>query len=255
MFATSPKQIPTVIALIAINAIIFILGMVSDQWDRWLYYNFSLFFSSNSNFHLWQTVTYMFMHGSATHILFNMFGLYAFGGLLERLWGPTRFLVFYFITGIGAGLVFNGINLYEFGNYYDTLQSAGVPIQTINRIIETESLNPSLQSILSIADQKAFIDIFRTPVVGASGAIYGILVAFAFLFPQTKLALIFLPIPIAAKYFVPILLLFDLFSGVTGFSLFGGGIAHFAHIGGALIGFLLMLYWRKTMPRPRYTYR
>ena len=94
----------------------------------------------------------------------------------------------------------------------------------------------------------AVVDLYRIyvgPMVGASGAIYGILVAFGLLYPNAKLALLFLPVPIAAKFFIPILLALDLFSGVTGFSLFGGGIAHFAHIGGALIGFLLMWHWRK----------
>ena len=88
---------------------------------------------------------------------------------------------------------------------------------------------------------------FYIPVVGASGAIYGILTAFGLLFPEAKLSLIFLPVPVAAKWFIPALLLLDLFSGVTGFSLFGGGIAHFAHLGGALIGFLLMLLWKKEL--------
>ena len=100
--------------------------------------------------------------------------------------------------------------------------------------------------LLSKSNFESFISAFATPAVGASGAIYGILVAFAFMFPDAELALMFIPIPIKAKYFVPVIVGLDLFSGVTGFSVFGGGIAHFAHVGGALFGFLMVWYWKKN---------
>jgi membrane associated rhomboid family serine protease len=126
--------------------------------------------------------------------------------------------------------------------------SAGVSAQDIDT-----ALTSDVQTMRSFSEEKLqdFWRLFNMPVVGASGAIYGVLVAFGMLFPNAKLFLIFLPVPIAAKYFIPVLIALDLFSGVTGFSIFGGGIAHFGHVGGAIIGFLLMWYWRGRTPRTR----
>lgn len=182
------------------------------------------------------------MHGGFTHILFNMYGLWAFGSPLEQIWGKNKFLFFYFLSGIGAAIIYTLVNYYQFGSLYKDQLELGVSAAKIQQI-----LGLSRAEILSsTADEKLLHlwQIFNTPAVGASGAIYGVLVAFGMLFPNSKLMLIFLPFPIAAKYFIPILIAIDLFSGLTGFSIFGAGIAHFGHIGGAVIGFLLMLYWR-----------
>lgn len=149
----------------------------------------------------WQFVSYMFLHGGLTHLLFNMIALWSFGRILERAWGYQRFLIFYLSCGVGAAI------------------------------------------ISQLVDQFVFGQVFLGAMVGASGAIYGILVAFALLFPNFKIMLIFLPVPIAAKYFVPVLLLIDLSAGITGFSIFGQNIAHFAHIGGAIIGFMMVKFW------------
>ncbi|EDY84140.1 peptidase, S54 (rhomboid) family [Verrucomicrobiia bacterium DG1235] len=213
---------------------------------------FALHYPQNDKFQIWQFVSHMFMHGSPTHILFNMFGVYTFGIHLERMWGTKRFLIFYFISGIGAATIYTGINIYEFGNYYSYLTTNGVSIDKIQSLLDSSTPQSSFLYLLKAEEQWDFLSLYHSPMVGASGALYGILVAFAMLFPTAKLYLLFLPMPIAAKYLVPALLLFDLFSGVTGFSLFGGGIAHFAHIGGAVIGFSLMTYWRKTLPRRYY---
>ena len=146
------------------------------------------------------------------------------------------------------------MNYFKFNNLYNEFISAGASPADINAMLETGKYNLEAFGSLSEERLREFYTLFNTPVVGASGAIYGVLVAFAILFPNAKLFLIFLPIPIAAKYFIPVLIGLDLFSGVTGFSIFGGGIAHFGHVGGAIIGFLLMWYWkqRDQSQRPRF---
>jgi membrane associated rhomboid family serine protease len=189
----------------------------------------------------------MFLHGGPGHILFNMFALVSFGGHLERQWGTRRFLVFYFLCGVGAALVHNAVNAYQYSVLHERLVAQGLTPDAISSALATG------RSALPDGEIKATLvelyHIYADPMLGASGAIYGVLVAFGLLYPNAKLALMFLPVPIAAKFFIPILLALDLLSGVTGFSLFGGGIAHFAHLGGALIGFLLMLLWRRRAQR------
>lgn len=238
---------PAVIALLVANAALFALTyLVPGQMER-MSDLFALHFPQNESFRVWQLVSHIFMHGSLGHIFFNMFALFTFGGPLERAWGARRFLVFYFAAGIGAGIIYTGINVVEFGWTYNSLISNGASADEIGRFLYTARIEPGYLAGISEEETGELLRNFHGSMVGASGAIYGVLVAFALLYPNAKLALLFLPVPIAAKIFVPILLLMDLFSGITGFSLFGGGIAHFAHIGGAIIGFLLMLYWRNTL--------
>jgi membrane associated rhomboid family serine protease len=191
------------------------------------------------------------MHGGFAHIFFNMYALWAFGTPLEKMWGKRKFYVFFFLSGIGAAVIYTLINYFKFNNIYDQLISAGVSAADIQVMLDTGRYNAGVVGSLTEEKLSEFWALFNIPVVGASGAIYGVLVAFGILFPNAKLFLIFLPIPIAAKYFIPALIALDLFSGVTGFSIFGGGIAHFGHVGGAIIGFLLMWYWRQRQ-KPKY---
>ncbi len=186
------------------------------------------------------------MHGSFMHILFNMYALWAFGSPLEQMWGRNKFLFFYFSAGLGAGLIYTGVNYFQFNGIYNELVNSGLQPDAIQNLLQTGRYNPEILNQVSEAKLTDLFQIYNTPAVGASGAIYGVLVAFGMTFPDAKLALIFLPVPIAAKYFIPVLIAIDLFSGVTGFSIFGGGIAHFAHVGGALIGFIIMKYWQKN---------
>ncbi len=228
--------------LIIINIIIF----VAPQLLKLDLTNIlALHFPKNENFGFWQYVTHMFMHGSFAHILFNMYGLWAFGTPLEQMWGRNKFLFFYFSAGIGAGLIYSMVNYYQFINYYEVLIGNGLKPNDIYRILNTGTYTDYVDMItLSKENLTEFYSLFHNPAVGASGAVYGVLVAFGMYFKEAKLALIFFPVPIAAKYFIPLILMGDLFFGVTKYSV--GNIAHFAHIGGAIIGFILAYYWKNN---------
>ena len=238
------NRIPrTIVGLLVVNIVVFAAGYLFAHGSNRLVMAGALWYPANPNFGFWQVVSYMFLHGSLSHIFFNMFALVSFGSILEREWGMTRFLIFYFLCGVGAGLIQTGINWREFHGLHERLVASGLSPSTITGLLENGGgqlpADPSIKASLV-----ELYRIYASPTIGASGAIYGLLVAFGFLHPNVKLAFMFVPFPIAAKYFIPGLLLLDLFSGVTGFSLFGASIAHFAHLGGAAIGFLLMLLWR-----------
>ena len=228
--------------LIIINVILF----VAPQLLQLDFSNIlALHFPKNEHFGIWQYVTHMFMHGGFAHILFNMYGLWAFGTPLEQMWGKKKFIFFYFSAGLGAGVIYTLANYYQFNGIYDLFLNAGLNPSEIVSILESGSTND--QRVVQNITQEQFNDIiglYNTKAVGASGAVYGVLVAFGMYFKDAKLALIFFPVPIAAKYFIPIILAFDLFFGMTKYSV--GNIAHFAHIGGALIGFLIAWYWKKN---------
>lgn len=236
----------TIKHLIILNALFFLatfaVGPVVQE-------QMALYFPKNQNFALWQFVSHMFMHGSFMHILFNMYGLWAFGSPLEQMWGKNKFLFFYFSAGVGAGLIYTAVNFFQFQEVYQTLVGIGLSDLTIQSILETGKYNTEILNYVSADKLNTFYSIYHVPAVGASGALYGVLVAFAMLFPNAELMLIFIPYPIKAKYFIPIIVGLDLFSGVTGFSIFGGGIAHFAHVGGAAIGYFIMWFWKKNQFR------
>jgi len=229
-----------VAALLALNAAVFALAFLAPEFAPALYAKLALFFPLNGRFELWQILTYLFVHGGFAHLFFNMFALFTFGAPLEIIWGARRFVVFYLLCGVGAGLVHMGVEYYRFAEAQAALEAAGLSEPALRALLEAGRVP---RASLPEAPVRELLATYQGAVVGASGAVYGILVAFGLTFPNAKLFLLFLPFPVAARYFVPALLLLDLFSGVTGFSLFGSGIAHFAHLGGALIGFLLMWRW------------
>lgn len=236
---------PTVKQLLIINILFFIgTQLVGEQAYNYL----SLFFFENAKFEFWQPLTHMFMHGGIMHIVFNMFALYSFGSALEHFWGGKKFLFFYISCGLGAALLHTLVNYVMFHHGLDSLVAAGFKPGEIYSLLNNDQMDTRWTEILGNNGVHNFAGAFASPAVGASGAIYGLLVAFAFMVPNAELALMFIPIPIKAKYFVPGLLVIDLILGVSGESIFGGasGIAHFAHIGGALVGFLMMWYWKKN---------
>ena len=239
----------TVKVLLIIN-VIFFLG------SQFLLPNavqlFGLWFPENPNFHFWQPVTHMFMHDQSSifHILFNMYALWAFGGPVEQALGRNKFIFFYFSAGLGAALIHTLVGYYHYQAGYEVLINAGLtPAEIGDFLIDQANSISRLGGRIppyEVPEVGSMVSSYYTSAVGASGAIYGVLVAFGMLFPNAELFLIFLPIPIKAKFFIPGLILLDLFSGVTGFSIFGGNIANFAHIGGALFGFIMMWYWKKN---------
>lgn len=210
---------------------------------------FALYYFESDKFRLWQPITHMFMHGGLMHIFFNMFALVSFGSTLEQFWGGKKFVFFYISCGIGAMLLHTGVNYYLFHQGLDILVENGINQADIIQALNEGKYNTQWLEIISQSTLDNMLSAYLVPVVGASGAVYGLLVAFAFMFPNAELALMFIPVPIKAKYFVPVILSIDLFLGLKGESLFGSGgtgVAHFAHLGGALCGFLMMWYWKKN---------
>lgn len=229
--------------LIIINVILFVLPQLLKM-D--LTNILALHFPQNEHFGFWQYVSHIFMHGSPMHLLFNMYGLWAFGTPLEQMWGKNKFLFFYFSAGIGAGLIYSLVNYYQFNGVYEQLINLGISVADIQNILESGRYNDAIVS-LSNEEMSEFYSLYHTPAVGASGAVYGVLVAFGLAFPNAKLAMIFFPVPLAAKYFIPLMILGDVFFGVTKYSI--GNVAHFAHVGGAIIGFIIAWYWKKKQFR------
>ncbi len=169
------------------------------------------------------------MHGSIGHIFFNMFALYSFGTSIEHLLGPKRFLNFYLITGLGALVLQMLVQAVE-----------------VHQITGSFNINPDTYNNNNIEQVRTLGAIYYGPMVGASGAIFGLLIAFGMLFPNAELMMIFLPIPFKAKYFIPFYVVLELFLGVYRIS--GDSVAHFAHLGGALFGFILVKLWRLERP-------
>jgi len=193
--------------LLIINVLVFIATQLyQEQMLTW----FSLWYPENPNFEWWQVVTHMFMHGGLFHIIFNMYALWAFGTPLEQMWGRNKFLFFYFSAGLGAALLHTGVNYFVFQDGLQALVDQGVDKNQIMEIIAGGQYSTAWNDMIGTDKVDSFLSAYNTPAVGASGAIYGILVAFAFAFSEAELMLIFLPIPIKAKYFVPLLIAGDL---------------------------------------------
>ena len=238
---------PTVKQLLIIN-IIFFLGTFLSFNSEFIYSLFGLYFPENVNFKFWQILTHMFMHGNLAHILVNMFALWMFGSSVESILGSKNFLFFYLTCGLGAA-VSQLVFLYY--NYYVDLEffvNNGYQSSEIINILNNKS-KPQINSLVNdigIEKVASIFSNFNSTMVGASGAIMGILVAFGMFFPQSKLMLLFFPIPIKAKYFIPAIIIMDLFSAITGQAIFSpSNTAYVAHLGGALTGFIIMYYWKK----------
>ncbi|MBQ0769412.1 MAG: rhomboid family intramembrane serine protease [Bizionia sp.] len=233
----------TVKHLIIINAIFFVGTLTLGGGE--LFYNlFALYFPENEAFKPWQIITHMFMHGGYMHIIFNMFALWMFGSAVETQLGVKKFLFLYFSAGLGAALFQVGFYYFNYMPAFDALISSGL---TQTQIFEMLGSNQAMGGInaAQFENLKAIFPVFNATMVGASGCIMGILVAFGMLNPNAELMLIFLPIPIKAKYFIPGIIALDIISAVTGQSFFSpSNTAFMAHVGGALIGFIIMLFWR-----------
>ncbi|HLR00975.1 MAG TPA: rhomboid family intramembrane serine protease [Sphingobacterium sp.] len=221
---------PVVKNLLIINIICFFGANIFDYSLRF----FGVFYPDSPFFKIWQVITYMFMHGGFNHLFFNMFALFMFGSVIERVLGSRRFINFYFICGIGALILQYGVQAVEVYQITGTVRA--------RELIDFDFLSNRITSQLNLSQNElsTLASIYATPLVGASGAIYGLLLAFAYLFPNMSLFLLFIPIPIKAKYFIPILIVIEIY---LSFSSPGSSVAHLAHVGGALFGFLLLKIW------------
>lgn len=219
------RNIPTVTKnLLIINVLAYLVGMLFGNMAGGLNDLFGLHFFLAPDFGVYQLVTYMFMHASLSHLFFNMFALWMFGCIVERTWGARKFLFYYMACGIGAGLL---QEMAQFVQFY---------------MLAAENIHGfSVSQIMTVAKASA-VGINMWTTVGASGAIYGILLAFGMLYPEERMFIFPLPVPIKAKFFVVGYAAIELFMA---FSTSGDGVAHLAHLGGMLFGFLLIRYWRR----------
>ena len=241
MFNTLP---PITRNIIILNVIVFILFYLLNSQE--LYMKFAAFYPFSPFFKSWQVITHMFMHGSFMHILFNMFTLFSFGPVLERTLGDKKYVILYFVSGLGAFFLFNAWNFYEVQQIQSSLEGFGFNLEgflsgenvafkgSADAVLAQQELVNNLRSIISV------------PMVGASGAIFGVIAAFATLYPDAEIGIMFIPIPVKVKYVLPVIIIGSIALGVTGNV---GGIAHLAHVGGALVGFLLAKYWKDNRYR------
>ena len=232
---------------------------------------FALYYPDSDFFKPYQIFTHMFMHANLGHLFSNMFALFMFGPMLENVWGPKRFITFYLICGFGAALLYTGIQYYDYHKLekqiieykadpdpntfgvilhhsFSGYQGIDEGAKAFYRVYPAYKENPTSQ-VLAKNSVEYLEDLFKIkinyspPMVGASGAIMGILMAFGMLFPNTELFLMFLPIPIKAKYFVAFYGIYELYAGVHRTA--GDNVAHFAHIGGMIFAFILIKYWQR----------
>lgn len=209
--------------LLIINVLVFMATLVAQRYGFDPTDLFGLHFFMASDFRIWQLVTYMFLHGGFAHIFFNMFALWMFGRIMEQSWGSKRFLIFYFVCGIGAGLT------QEIVQY----------IQYVTELSQYQQVNLGYTTV----PMSTYLNMLTT--VGASGAIYGILLGFGLTYPNERLFVFPLPVPIKAKYFVIGYAVIELLAGLGA----GDNVAHFAHLGGMVFGYLLLVYWKKHRRR------
>ena len=248
---------PMVRNLLIINIVVFILqGYLFDPRQ------FALYHFASDNFQPVQLFTHMFLHGDWSHLFSNMFSLFIFGPLLERFWGSQRFLAFYLITGLGASLLYSGVRAYELhqvqsdaaqyienptpGSFYNFMESHYAGGYEKQFAIEYQR-NPDNEAYVTESKKAVRVvtnQMFNTPMLGASGAVFGILMAFGMLFPNLELFLLFLPIPIKAKYFVLLYGAYELYAGFNRIP--GDNVAHFAHLGGMLFAYILIKMWQRN---------
>ena len=217
---------PVVKNLLIINLICFIPFVIlsTGKYDQLIVGNLGVYYFNSPNFRAWQIITYMFIHGGWTHILFNMFALFSFGPMLEYAIGGKRFFNLYFICGIGA-----------------------IAFQMIVQSYEVHAITGGITVPFHFSPDDPHVPdqlkaIYYGPVVGASGAIFGLLVAFVLLYPNLELMMMFIPVPIKAKYIIPVYIVFEIYAGLSPTA--GDNVAHFAHLGGALLGFIMIKTWR-----------
>lgn len=252
---------PVIKNLLIINILLFVADNIMAASGIDLARALALHNVQSPYFKPFQFITHMFMHGSLMHIFFNMFALVMFGRVLESVWGAKRFLVYYFVTGLGAAALHSFVNYLTLSQMQEQITSfvntpspellmsfvrdhLSNPTAAVNDFISSYSMNPDSSQYIAEATnlvERIYQLHLNIPTVGASGAVFGVLLAFGMLFPNTQLMLIFPPIPIKAKYFVIIYGIIELFGAVLQQP--GDNVAHFAHLGGMIFGYFLIKYW------------
>ena len=231
---SSFSQLPEIVKnLLIINGLFFLATISLESYGidftKW----FALHPFQSPNFKPYQLITHMFMHGDFTHLLFNMFALWMFGKTLENVWGGKRFLIYYLATGLGAMVLYSIVQQIQC-----SLLESEMAIDQIQYVASNK-----LYQQYQIQDMRVLSSLYYTPMLGASGAVFGILLAFGMLFPNTLLYIYF-AIPVKAKYFVIIYGIMELYAGISNNP--ADNVAHFAHLGGMLFGFILLKYWQKN---------
>ena len=223
---------PAVKNIIIINVLIYLACFVVPGLNDAL----TGYYFASPNFRPWQIVTHMFMHSQYdfTHIFFNMYALYLFGTALENYWGTKRFVIYYMTCGVGAFFLHMGVSYFEIQKIMQSLSDKEIYQVMITGLEEGKRYNAQMVELYSA---------INTGVVGASGAVFGVLLGFGMLFPNTELMLLFPPIPLKAKYFVMIYGAIEFFLAMRQTT--GDNVAHYAHLGGMLFGYLLLKYWQK----------
>lgn len=239
MFNTIP---PITRNLIIINIVVFIAASLIPLLDL----NLTGFYPFSPNFKSWQIITHMFMHGSIMHILFNMFTLFSFGPILEQSLGDKKYLILYFLSGLGAFFLFNLWNFIEIQQLITQLEEMKVDVSEIYSKSDLRTYGYSDTIYLDQPLSRSLYEGLTGGMVGASGAIFGVIAAFATLYPEAKIGIMFIPVPVKVKYVLPVVVIGSVYLGLTGNV---GGIAHLAHVGGAIVGFILAKIWKKHLYR------
>lgn len=245
-----PKLTPVTKNIIILCAVVYLITNLVDS--NHLYQLLSGYYPFSPNFKSWQIITHMFMHAPLgegvgfMHILFNMLTLWSFGPILEQVLGSKKFTILYFASGLGAYFLFNLWNFYEIHQITEAIAAEGINVAEIFHKSDFNYTGDTTNLEYGNTYSSALWYMLRSPMLGASGAIFGVVAAFATMFPDAKLMFMFIPFPIKAKYLLPIIIVISLYLQFSGNM---GGIAHLAHIGGAIVGFLLALYWRNNKYR------
>lgn len=229
--------------LLIINIAVFAITNLFNS--DFFYTQLSAYYPMSPNFKAWQIITHMFMHANFMHILFNMIGLISFGPVLENVLGEKKFFYFYFASGLGAFVLFNMVNFYQINQLIHAVEASGINPADI--FIKSKIGYTGDLSSINTPESVALFRALKIPMVGASGAIFGVVTAFAILFPNSKLFIMPIPIPIKAKYILTVVIIGSIYLGIQQMNNENGdNVAHFAHLGGALVGFIWVTIWRKN---------
>jgi len=228
--------------LIILNIVVFIAANLIPALDL----NLTAFYPFSPNFQSWQIITHMFMHVSIMHILFNMFTLFSFGPILEQSLGDKKYLILYFLSGLGAFFLFNLWNFIEIQQLVTQLSEMNIDVSEIYKMSELKTYGYSETAFGEQPLARELYEGLTGGMLGASGAVFGVIAAFATLYPDARIGIMFIPIPVKVKYVLPVVVIGSIYLGVTGNV---GGIAHLAHVGGAIVGFILAKIWKKHLYR------